>query len=139
MRAENGVVLALLFLAAVLVVLALHAFAPSSAQTAGNELARRIRIVERRARMEGHIYTFQFTPASGEVVVMRWSAENHGKTLKAERMLPYTANLLTGTVVENTTLRDHTYTVSEHGFALTKGRVELSAPDGSHYALDIGE
>ena len=136
---ENGIALALLILAALLMVPALRSFVPTTAQTAGAELTQRLKAVETRARIQGRLYTVHFTPRSGKVVVERWTTTQQGVQLQAEEVYPYSAYLRAGTTIETTTLPEYTYTVSDHGFPLTSGRIDLRAPDGSRYSLEVGQ
>lgn len=135
---ENGVSLVLLILAALLIAPAIQSFAPSTAQVARTDLARRMKAVEERARTDGRLYTVQFTPASGKIVVLRWLQDKKNGSLQPEQVHPCTGSLLTGTVVVGTTFPDQVFTVSEHGFPLTRGHVDLRAPDGSCEILELG-
>lgn len=134
---ENGVVVLLLVLAALLLFPTLDLFAPTSAELARKELAQRIQRVAVRARAEKCIHTIVFSPPTGKIVVTCWR-----RAIGVARATPEPVRLLTGVLsrdarVARTSLPQHTITVSDQGFLLAQGSIEVVGPDGSQDRLMV--
>ncbi|MHB9133884.1 MAG: GspH/FimT family pseudopilin [Armatimonadota bacterium] len=136
-RIENGLIIGLLLLAALLAWPAVRSLTASNADQASRELAARLQAIEQRARNEGYVYTVTFKPQTGNIMVTRWVQAGQDDDAHAETVAVLSKPLSGGVVVLDTTLQDGEITISDNGFTLSKGRISLRAPDGSKAAFEV--
>ncbi|MHB9025385.1 MAG: hypothetical protein ACYC7E_14650 [Armatimonadota bacterium] len=135
-RIESGIIVVLLVMAAVLAVPALRTIRLPHARLASEDITAHVRAVMDRAQTERRPYTITFAPQSGTIKVARLIGRPGHKQPIQEPIANLGWTLPGGVIVVNTSLPTFRLLISEKGYLLSRGRIQLRGADGSRAEWD---